>query len=399
MSEDRGSDSFQKIHHRIWLDCKFRSLSIDAQYLFFAMLTHHDAWPIGVIHQTRNAFIEQCLINTGHSLEDRPLDELNDKRSQMINAFVELVGNGFILEVENSPVFFIKNYMRYNRPDNINVVKYWVKHIKKLPENHIVWFVVAKAREVIVTTRKSNIEVFERLISEAFPDSFLSDLAKGFGNGSGNGSGNGMPNNKEVITKNEFKNKLVHRNQKNQRQTPLTLVGRNSTNDLCLQDTIEKQPNRCDENEPVKNTATEKNDPDGLIEPENQNTVGQGRPDKNPNHEPNDETEVTPNSKKRHSPNCPYQKIIDAYNEHLVGLPEVFNLTEARKRTLKARWREKKERQNIGWWVGYFNHIERSDFLMGRTDTGFAASFDWIIKLSNMIKICEGNYHQKLIGK
>jgi len=94
-------------------------------------------------------------------------------------------------------------------------------------------------------------------------------------------------------------------------------------------------------------------------------------------------------------PNCPYDEIVAAYHERLPMLTGVRVMSDARKRALKARWREDPERQNVEFWARYFGYVATSDFLMGNPGP-WAADFEWIIQAGNFIKIIEGKYHQEL---
>jgi len=72
--------------------------------------------------------------------------------------------------------------------------------------------------------------------------------------------------------------------------------------------------------------------------------------------------------------------------------------TANRAKNLRTRWREKKERQELGWWDSFFEEIAKSKFLTGRV-TGkdgrpFFANLDWIIKPEPFAKILEGRYHE-----
>ena len=93
--------------------------------------------------------------------------------------------------------------------------------------------------------------------------------------------------------------------------------------------------------------------------------------------------------------NCPYSEIIKVYNEILITLPRVKELTSKRKSVLLVRWKENKDRQNIEWWAKLFRFIDKSDFLTGRNGAWMSCSFDWIIKSDNLVKIIEGNYDNK----
>jgi len=83
-----------------------------------------------------------------------------------------------------------------------------------------------------------------------------------------------------------------------------------------------------------------------------------------------------------------FQKIADLFNEICVDLPKVTKLTEPRKKAIKRADCELK-----GDWLSFFETIQKSDFLCGRTgSSNFQASFDWCLLPRNMVKILEGNY-------
>jgi hypothetical protein len=94
-------------------------------------------------------------------------------------------------------------------------------------------------------------------------------------------------------------------------------------------------------------------------------------------------------------PACPHEQIIDLYNQTLPTLPKVKFQTPERKKTLAARWKENKARQSVDWWKGYFEHVAECSYLLGAGNRGWVADFDWLIKGSNMIHICEGRYDRK----
>lgn len=106
----------------------------------------------------------------------------------------------------------------------------------------------------------------------------------------------------------------------------------------------------------------------------------------------------TPAAKaKQDTPN--YQGIVDLYND-LLGefLPSVAKLNDQRKRTIKARWKqkwgEKSHGNDLDFWKRYFLHVRQSKPLTGTKD-GFdwRPSFDWLLNETNMIKVIEGNFH------
>lgn len=102
-------------------------------------------------------------------------------------------------------------------------------------------------------------------------------------------------------------------------------------------------------------------------------------------------------------PNCPHQKLIDLFHAEAKSLPQIAKLNEARRAALARLWKQvlidnklNTEAQGLEYFEGYFWHVEKSDFLTGRSKNGreWSANFDWIIKPSNFVKIIENTYHK-----
>jgi hypothetical protein len=70
------------------------------------------------------------------------------------------------------------------------------------------------------------------------------------------------------------------------------------------------------------------------------------------------------------------------------GLPQIQGIQEKtpRYRYLKARLKEGMEFKDL------LEIVRNSPFLLGKNDQGFTATFDWILKPTNYLKILEGNY-------
>lgn len=96
----------------------------------------------------------------------------------------------------------------------------------------------------------------------------------------------------------------------------------------------------------------------------------------------------------------PYARVMQLFNEILGDeLPNCKNVTDERKRAIKARWNTDDQTCVIDWWERYFKHIRESKFLMGRSPPKgghqpFQATFDWVLVKRNFVKIREGNYHR-----
>lgn len=106
-------------------------------------------------------------------------------------------------------------------------------------------------------------------------------------------------------------------------------------------------------------------------------------------------------TKSSSSPRCPHQEIIEAYHEALPNLPRVESWEGERPGFLRARWRERQERQDVGWWREYFEHVSKSDFLMGRVEGrngSFTCNLEWLIRPRNFQNVLEGKYHDNRRG-
>lgn len=85
-----------------------------------------------------------------------------------------------------------------------------------------------------------------------------------------------------------------------------------------------------------------------------------------------------------------YQQIVDMYHAICISFPKIRSVTDARKKAIKARL----GKYPIETFKELFEKAEASSFLKG-DEGGWKASFDWLIKEANMVKVLEGNYTDK----
>ena len=83
-----------------------------------------------------------------------------------------------------------------------------------------------------------------------------------------------------------------------------------------------------------------------------------------------------------------YQQIADMYNDTCVSFPRLSKLSESRKKAIRARLNQ----YTIDDFKRMFELAEESDFLKGANGRNWTATFDWMVKDSNMAKILDGNY-------
>ena len=84
-----------------------------------------------------------------------------------------------------------------------------------------------------------------------------------------------------------------------------------------------------------------------------------------------------------------YQQIIDLFNTICKSFPSVRSLSDARKKAIKARLNT----YTVEDFKQCFENAEASSFLKGGNNRNWTATFDWLIKDSNMAKVLDGNYN------
>lgn len=83
-----------------------------------------------------------------------------------------------------------------------------------------------------------------------------------------------------------------------------------------------------------------------------------------------------------------YQGVVELFNETCPSLPKVRDLTDQRRRAIKARIMEGNTAEDFR---AVFAKVQASSFLTGKNG-GWKCGFDWILKPANWQKIKEGNY-------
>ena len=93
----------------------------------------------------------------------------------------------------------------------------------------------------------------------------------------------------------------------------------------------------------------------------------------------------------RATPKNDYQQIVDLYNSICTSFPSVRSLSDARRKAIKARLNT----YTVDDFKQCFENAEASSFLKGSNDRNWTATFDWLIKDTNMAKVLDGNYADK----
>lgn len=86
-----------------------------------------------------------------------------------------------------------------------------------------------------------------------------------------------------------------------------------------------------------------------------------------------------------------YKGVTALYNSICVSFPSLKTLSDQRKKAIKARLKT----YTMDDFKTLFEKAEASDFLKGKNNSNWSATFDWLIKDANMAKVLDGNYDNK----
>jgi hypothetical protein len=147
---------YRKVDPRIWNDEKFRGFTRDGKLVFFFLLTHPHMTAVGAMR----AAIPGLAAEMGwpeYDFREALEDALTHK----------------MVEVdENACLISLPNFMKYNRPENPNVLKAWVASLIELPE--------CPLKNQITDRLKAFAQGLSKAFREALPQAFGEGVGKGW---------------------------------------------------------------------------------------------------------------------------------------------------------------------------------------------------------------------------
>ena len=155
---------YRKIDPRIWNDAKFSQLSNDAKLLFIYLLTSPQTQMIGAVPMRA----ETVAAELGFDMKRYGI------------RYKELYDMG-IVEYDERGLFWVKNFLKYNSPDNPKVVISWRDSLDFLPECPLL-------KKIIDSAQAHCLQRGER-----YAEAFRKGLANTIAYGMAYGIGNGMP--------------------------------------------------------------------------------------------------------------------------------------------------------------------------------------------------------------
>jgi uncharacterized protein YdaU (DUF1376 family) len=134
-----------------------------------------------------------------------------------------------------------------------------------------------------------------------------------------------------------------------------------------------------------------------------------GKHDECPSPSPSPNTKTSSSSAGADLP-CPFDEIVSLYHECMPLNPRCKALSEARKASIRGRWKEcshgigtlfgySTKDQGIEKWREFFTVCNESEFLTGKTQgvggrKPFIADLEWLMKQANFLKVIENKYHR-----
>lgn len=154
-----------------------------------------------------------------------------------------------------------------------------------------------------------------------------------------------------------------------------------------------------DLNETVKNIIAEYEKKNGVLNYSNEKQNDNDNENENENdvsyHDSYNDTSPVSFEPPKKIDKIDYQQVIDLFNSVCVSFPSVRSLSEARKKAIKARLNT----YTVEDIKRCFENAEGSSFLKGGNSRNWTATFDWLIKDTNMAKVLDGNYTDKPSNK
>lgn len=89
-------------------------------------------------------------------------------------------------------------------------------------------------------------------------------------------------------------------------------------------------------------------------------------------------------------------EIVEAWNAHSPVLPKCLMISDKRHIKLMARLREPFFVEN---WREALSRVRASSFCCGGNDRGWKSDFDWFLQPDVVLKIMEGKYDNREVGK
>ena len=392
---------YRKIDPRIWNDEKFASLSHEGQRAFLFILTHPSMTSLGAFRATKEGIEAELGIDT----------------KGLSKPFQELLSKGLIKYDESCFLVFAPNFLKYNQPENPNVVKGWAGCLDLLPECPLLAEVLQRAKSCASANSKTSKAFSEALgrVTETLSERYAKQLSKGLAiqeqeqeqeykdvSDETSSSANANVRECESAEDNqtdlfdsieEPRHNLAEQSDAHPAETSVSARGEAAATvgrtPAPKNGQTESKPLSGLENHPAPKVAPNPAD----AHPE----IASGTPQIG---ESDPADALAPKSAKRNPP-VPYQKVVDLYNAKCTPALAAARLTDKRKDDIRKRWHEmqeytgaKTEEETLEAFGTLFDRVAHSDYLKGLVN-GFKADFPWLMQREKFEFVLGGRYDNR----
>jgi len=158
---------YRKVDPGLLNDEKYMSLSTEARLIFVLTLVHPNLTSVGAMRATVDGLIIELW---GRHDLSKPFAKGLPKR------FDELFRNGLVKYDERVGFWWFPNWIKYNLPENPNIVKSWEKAIAYLPECDLRNELIYKIQEL------GRDETFGKWLPKGFVERFAKPFRNGYPN-------------------------------------------------------------------------------------------------------------------------------------------------------------------------------------------------------------------------
>lgn len=390
---------YRKIDPRIWNDEKFASLSHEGQRAFLFILTHPSMTSLGAFRATKEGIEAELGIDT----------------KGLSKPFQELLSKGLIKYDESCFLVFAPNFLKYNQPENPNVVKGWAGCLDLLPECPLLAEVLQRAKLCASANSKTSKAFSESLgrVTETLSERYAKQLSKGlaiqeqeqeqeYKDVSDETSSSANANASESVEENqtdlfdsieESRHNLAEQSDAHPAETSVSARGEAAASvgrtTAPKNGQTELKPLSGLENHPAPKVAPNPADAHPEIASETPQ-IGESDP----------ADALAPKSAKRNPP-VPYQKVVDLYNAKCTPALAAARLTDKRKDDIRKRWKDmqdytgaKTEEETLEAFGTLFDRVAHSDYLKGLVN-GFKADFPWLMQREKFEFVLGGRYDNR----
>lgn len=162
---------YRKIDPRIWNDAKFASLTHEGQRLFLYILTHPSMTSLGAFRATPEGLMSEIGIDPSQSV-----DQCTGQCTKHCkNTFDALIAQGLVKYDDTCKTVFAPNFIKYNPPENSNVVIGWTSALDQIPEGPLKLEALERAKASVMIPKKRS-KSDENLLLKAFYKSLEDQL-------------------------------------------------------------------------------------------------------------------------------------------------------------------------------------------------------------------------------